>query len=194
MTSRTSECVNPDSFPPRSALVYSLRPTSSVGAYEILVEKSGLLFFVWITRRFPLERTYRVENVDVVDSTIWEAVGGGVQRYNVAQAGDDRGQRLCFVLRDADEAVVGGVIGETHWGWFCLDLLWVKEALRGQGYGHRLLTLAEDEARRRGAKMAYLDTFSFQAPSFYTAHGYRVFGELGEFPAGHRRYYMKKTL
>jgi len=65
---------------------------------------------------------------------------------------------------------------------------------RGRGYGHRLLTLAEEEGRKRGAEHAYLDTFSFQAPDFYKQHGYHVFGELSDFPQGHRRYYLTKQL
>jgi GNAT superfamily N-acetyltransferase len=89
---------------------------------------------------------------------------------------------------------VGGVLGEVYWGWFYLDLLWVKEELRGRGYGHRLLEIAEDEARKRGAKHVYLDTFSFQAPDFYERHGYQVFGELEDFPTGHQRYFLRKDL
>jgi len=56
------------------------------------------------------------------------------------------------------------------------------------------LAQAEDEARKRGAKKAYLDTFSFQAPEFYKKYGYKVFGELKEFPPGHQRYYLTKEL
>jgi N-acetylglutamate synthase-like GNAT family acetyltransferase len=72
--------------------------------------------------------------------------------------------------------------------------LWVKAEFRGHGYGHRLLTQAEDEARQRGVKNVFLDTFSFQAPDFYKQHGYQVFGELQDFPSGHQRYYLKKQL
>jgi N-acetylglutamate synthase-like GNAT family acetyltransferase len=72
--------------------------------------------------------------------------------------------------------------------------LWVKDELRGRGYGHRLLTLAEHKARQRGAKNAYLDTFSFQAPNFYKQHGYQVFGELQDYPPGHQRYFLTKQL
>ena len=86
------------------------------------------------------------------------------------------------------------MLGEVYWGWFYVDLLWVKEELRGQGYGHRLLTRAEDEARQRGAKNGYLDTFSFQSPNFYKQHGYQVFGELADFPSGQQRYFMTKQL
>jgi len=82
----------------------------------------------------------------------------------------------------------------VYWGWLYVDLLWIEEELRGRGYGHRLLTRVEDEARKFGAKHAYLDTFSFQVPDFYKQHGYQVFGELQDFPPGHQRYFMKKEL
>lgn len=129
-----------------------------------------------------------------LDKPEWGIIGQGIHNYNIEQAGDDRGQQLCFVLCAADETIVGGVIGATHWDWFHLDLMWIKEELRGRGYGHRLLVAAEEEARRRGAKNAYLDTFSFQAPDFYRQHGYQVFGELRDFPPGHQRYYLTKQL
>lgn len=54
--------------------------------------------------------------------------------------------------------------------------------------------MAEDEARKRGAKHAYLDTFSFQALDFYRKYGYEIFGELQDFPVGHQRYYLVKQL
>lgn len=138
-----------------------------------------------------LNNEYRI---DYVERPEWGIIGPAIHAYNIQQAGDDHGQNLCFVLRAADDEIVGGVIGATHWDWLHIDLMWVKEELRGHGYGHRLLTLAEEEARKRGATNAYLDTFSFQAPGFYEQHGYRVFGELPDFPQGHRRYYLTKQL
>lgn len=133
-------------------------------------------------------------NIVSVDQPEWGVIGGGISEYNKQQAGDDKGQNLCFVLRTPENEVVGGVIGATYWDWFYLDLMWIREDLRGRGYGHRLLTLAEDEARKRGAKKAHLDTFSFQAPEFYKKHGYEVFGELQDFPPGHQRYFLSKQL
>jgi GNAT superfamily N-acetyltransferase len=124
----------------------------------------------------------------------WGVIGGGISAYNEEKGGESKGQLLCFVLQAPDEEVVGGLIGETHWDWLYINLMWIREDLRRHGYGTRLLELAEDEARQRGAKNAYLDTFSFQAPGFYEKHGYQVFGELKDFPAGHQRYYYRKEL
>jgi GNAT superfamily N-acetyltransferase len=143
-----------------------------------------------------LKIVHRDEEHQIVylDESPWGIIGGGIREYNAQQAGDDRAQQVSFVLQSSDQEIVGGVIGVLYWDWFSLELMWIQEEFRGRGYGHRLLTLAEEEARKRGAKHVHLDTFSFQAPDFYQRHGYEVFGELQDFPAGHQRYYMKKEL
>ena len=79
-------------------------------------------------------------------------------------------------------------------GWLTIDMLWVEEVHRGRGHATALMEEAEQEARRRGATDCVLDTFSFQAPRFYRNRGYREFGRLDDFPAGHRRHYMTKSL
>ena len=89
---------------------------------------------------------------------------------------------------------MGGVIAEVVWDWLFINVMWVREDLRGQGHGSRLLGRAEEEACQLGSKHAHLDTFSFQAPDFYRRHGYRVFGELPDFPAGQTRYFFTKEL
>ena len=141
-----------------------------------------------------MDNEYHIAYVEQPEESAWGIIGRGVSHYNTQQVGESQFQRLCFALYAPDETIVGGVMAELYWGWMHVDLLWVKDELRGQGYGHRLLVLAEEEARKRGARHAYLDTFSFQAPDFYTRYGYQVFGELDDFPAGQRRYFMTKEL
>ncbi|GAB4512833.1 MAG: hypothetical protein OHK0046_12930 [Anaerolineae bacterium] len=53
---------------------------------------------------------------------------------------------------------------------------------------------AEELAWEAGCKNAYLDTFSFQNLVFYQKHGYEIYGQLADFPPGHTRYYLKKSL
>jgi GNAT superfamily N-acetyltransferase len=137
---------------------------------------------------------YQIRPIEKIEDEFWGVIGGGLHQYNIQQAGESNGTQLCFLLYAPDGEIAGGLIGETHWEWCYINMLWLREDLRGRGYGHQLLTLAEEEARRRGAKNAYLDTFSFQAPEFYKQHGYRVFGVLNDFPPGHQRYYMTKAL
>jgi GNAT superfamily N-acetyltransferase len=132
--------------------------------------------------------------IEYLEQPAWEVIGRGIREYNTGQAGDGHAIFLCFVLYDPDLTIVGGIIGETHWNWMFINLMWIREDLRGCGYGHQLLEAAEEEGRKRGAAHAYLDTFSFQAPEFYKKHGYKVFGVLEDFPPGHQRYYLTKPL
>ena len=141
-----------------------------------------------------MDDEYKIVSVEKPDDAIWGAVGGGIYDFNTQHAGASNERRLCFVLYTPDKEIAGGVIGLTYWEWFYIDLLWVKDELRGQGHGRRLLTLAEEAARQRGAKNAYLDTFSFQSPDFYKKLGYQVFGELSNFPPPHTRYFLMKQL
>lgn len=136
----------------------------------------------------------KIEFIEKPEEGAWGVIGRGVGTYNKEQAGDNQFQRLCFVIQETDNEILGGVMAEVYWEWLNIDLLWVKEELRGKGYGRQLMQVVEAKARELGAKNAYLDTFSFQAPGFYEKLGYKVFGELPTFPPGHERFYMKKEL
>jgi GNAT superfamily N-acetyltransferase len=141
-----------------------------------------------------MENEMKIIYIEKPEEGAWGVIGRGVGTYNKEQAGDNQFQRLCFVIQETDDEILGGVMAEVYWEWLNVDLLWVKEDLRGRGYGRQLMEVVEEKARELGAKNAYLDTFSFQAPGFYEKLGYRVFGELPTFPPGHERFYMKKEL
>jgi len=101
-------------------------------------------------------------------------------------------QPLAIWLRDKGGEIVGGLTAETFWGWLSIDDLWLAGRLRGGGIGSEMLLLAEKEARMRGCTQAVLMTFEFQARDFYEKHGYRVIGELQDFPPGHSFFWMRK--
>ena len=141
-----------------------------------------------------MDEEFQIVYVEKPEDSAWGIIGRGIHQYNTQQAGENQFQRICFVVNSPDDVIVGGVLGELYWDWFHIDLMWVQEEFRGRGFGKRLLVAAEDEARRNGAKNVFLDTFSFQAPDFYKKYGYQVFGALGDYPAGHQRYFLKKQL
>ncbi|HYH84622.1 MAG TPA: GNAT family N-acetyltransferase [Pyrinomonadaceae bacterium] len=118
----------------------------------------------------------------------------GLVGYNGSQTGDASYTSFTVLLRDPGGEVVGGLLAEVYWGWLHVDALWVKDSLRGRGSGGKLMATAEREAVTRGCRSAFLDTFSFQALPFYERLGYEVFGELVDFPPGHRRYFLRKSL
>ena len=114
--------------------------------------------------------------------------------YNRSKAGDQQYQPLNVFLRGSRGELLGGLLGSTYWQWLTVDFFWVAEELRGRGHGGRLLTAAEEEAVHRGCQYAWLNSFSFQAKDFYEKRGYFTFGVLENFPATHKRYFLRKKL
>lgn len=123
-----------------------------------------------------------------------EAVRRGIREADPPAVGPRDWAPLCLALRDASGALAGGLYGATMWRWLLIDGLWVATPWRGQGLGRQLLGAAEAAARARGCQGAWLGTFDFQARGFYERHGYRVFGTLAEFPAGHAHFELWKLL
>jgi ribosomal protein S18 acetylase RimI-like enzyme len=117
-----------------------------------------------------------------------------LRAYNLLHAADDNHRILTVLLRDPGGEIVAGLLGGTFWGWLHIDVLWVRDDLRGGGHGQALLEMAEEEAIRRGCHHAHVETHSFQALPFYQKHGYTIFGQLPDFPQGHTKYYLMKAL
>jgi GNAT superfamily N-acetyltransferase len=137
---------------------------------------------------------FLIEKVENPDRSVWGVIGQGLREFNTKQAGEDHRKELCLVLYSPDQQIVGGVIAEIYWNWLFINVMWVKEDLRGSGFGEKLLKRTEEEAAKLGARHAFLDTFTFQAPGFYEKNGYTAFGKLNDFPPGHQRIFYEKDL
>jgi GNAT superfamily N-acetyltransferase len=118
----------------------------------------------------------------------------GLADFNREKFGRVDTQTLDILVRDKRGEIVGGLLGRSSLGMFFLDLFYLPEPLRGDGLGSRLITQAEDEARRRGCTAAFVITVTFQAPGFYERYGYRRFGEIPCPLDGATRIFLMKTL
>jgi GNAT superfamily N-acetyltransferase len=98
------------------------------------------------------------------------------------------------VVASADEAVVGGLNGVSHWSWCYIRHLWIRADWRRRGLGHRLLAEAESRARARHCVGLYVDTFDPGAAAFYERAGFARFGGIADFPPGHTRVFLRKTI
>lgn len=116
----------------------------------------------------------------------------GLDLYN-AQFSPEHYEEFATVLKSPAGEVKGGISAIVWAGMLFIKWLWIDEEHRRFGHGRALMAAAEDEGRRRGCSAVWLDTFEFQARPFYERHGYELFGTL-DFPAGFKRYFMKKAL
>lgn len=123
-----------------------------------------------------------------------EIIFKGLAAYNTAHFGYDDSKPLNLFLRDDTDKIVGGLVGFTYWDFLSIDLFWLEESVRGQGFGEKMLKWAEQVAIQRGCTTAHLDTFEFQAPHFYEKYGYEQWGVLDGYAGKYKRIYYKKNL
>ncbi|MFD9092923.1 GNAT family N-acetyltransferase [Streptomyces collinus] len=91
--------------------------------------------------------------------------------------------------------LAGGLVGHTWATWLHVTYLWVDARHRGAGLGAHLLARAERIARTtRGCTASRLETWDFQAPSFYTKQGYDVVCVVPDYPPGITEYTLTKRL
>jgi GNAT superfamily N-acetyltransferase len=121
-------------------------------------------------------------------------IEGLLDEFNVQQTGiQDRRPLAVLVKNPRTGKVVGGLTGRTSLGLLFIDIVYLPPELRGSGIGSEMLRLAEEEGRERGCSAGVVYTISFQAPGFYTRHGWRIFGEIPTTP-GISRVYLTKQL
>jgi ribosomal protein S18 acetylase RimI-like enzyme len=136
----------------------------------------------------------KLEMSESADAETRKLIYAGLAAHNRQSVPAPDVKNLWIVLRGADGAVQGGLIGLTAWSQLHVEAVYVPEALRGTGIGQEIMAMAETEAQRRGCIGVWLDTYSFQARGFYERLGYTVLGEIENYPPGHTRYFMKKAL
>jgi len=122
------------------------------------------------------------------------AITDALSAFNTSDIGPSDRQPLAVLIRDTDGKVTGGLSGFTAWGWLFTQMLYIPDTLRGTGMAGEILAKAEEEARARGCRGAWIDTFNPQALRAYLSQGYEVFGELQDFPEGRTRSFLRKSL
>jgi GNAT superfamily N-acetyltransferase len=142
----------------------------------------------------------------VTVSLEWEGIDGAplpadaktideaLEHFNQNVADFSKSLKFACIARRSSGAVVGGALARW-WGQCCeLQQLWVDEEHRAAGLGRQLVQVVESEARTRGCRLMYLETFTFQAPMFYLKLGYEVACELKGFPNDVSKIVMRKNL
>jgi predicted N-acetyltransferase YhbS len=75
-----------------------------------------------------------------------------------------------------------------------LEYLWVDINEQGKGLGSQLLRELERIATDKGCHNIFTNTYSFQAPEFYSKFGYESMGVVSGFPDRVTKHFFKKKL
>lgn len=143
----------------------------------------------------PQDNNFDLALTDDPPATMRDELGRRLLAFNVELLGPTEGRPLAITIRSkGDGALLGGLYGRTGFRRLFVELLFVPADLRGRGLGTKMLQLAETEAKQRNCLGAWLDTFSADAKHVYVRNGYRVFGEILDYPPGNTRYFLSKDL
>ena len=133
----------------------------------------------------------RLENTESQKSQI---IGDLIRSYNRSKREAAESEPLNLYIEDEHGRLLAGLVAETFGNWLEIEYLFVKEDLRGQGIGSQLLQQAESEAKKRNCCFAFVNTYQFQAPTFYQKHGYKEVFTLKDYPCTGQRHYYQKDL
>jgi len=143
----------------------------------------------------PEEKEPHIVLTDDPDAANTKVIADNLRAYNTSQAGyDDYKPLAVFVTDPATGKVVGGLYGGSYLGQLRVDRFFLPEGLRRGRLGSRLLSMAEEEGRRRGCTRIALNTLEIQARGFYEKQGYETAATLDCDPPGVTRYLMSKRL
>lgn len=92
------------------------------------------------------------------------------------------------------ERTIGAILCDTFNYCIYIEIMWIDKDYRGKGLGKVLISKAEQVAKDNGCIFSHTCTLSYQAPEFYKACGYEVFGKLDDYPNGIVQYFLKKKL
>lgn len=131
----------------------------------------------------------RLENIESQKSQI---IGDLIRSYNRSKREVAKSEPLNLYVEDEHGEIMAGLVAETFGNWLEIEYLFVKEDIRGQGIGSKLLEQAESEAKMRNCRFAFVNTYQFQAPAFYQKQDYKKVFTLKDYPyTGQRHYYQK---
>ena len=121
-----------------------------------------------------------------------QEIGDLIRSYNRSKREKAESEPLNLYVEDDKGELMAGLVAETFGNWLEIEYLFVKEKFRGQGIGSQLLQQAESEAKKKNCRYAFVNTYQFQAPTFYRKQGYEEVFTLKDYPyTGQRHYYQK---
>ena len=109
-------------------------------------------------------------------------------------------ERHGFVATDNEKFVgcssgLAQKINNGYIKYFFLSDLIVEKEYQKLGYGKKLLSLLEKKIKQLGIEYIWTWTAGYEAPTFYTKQGYRVFTTFENwYPSGHARVGFIKKL
>ena len=130
---------------------------------------------------------------EAVDKTI-STIRNNLGNWNITQSTIDDGENIVLTIKNDDGSIIAGIVAWLWGAGLELEYLWVDKNEQGKGLGSKLLKELERVATDKGCHSIFTNTYSFQAPEFYSKYGYESMGMVSGFPDGVKKHFFKKKL
>ena len=146
------------------------------------------------TAELILNSTYKIIVDHKPNQADNDAVVEGLVVHYERLMGETRDKEFSVFLKNDLGEILGGIQAHFDTESVYIEVLWIDEKLRKQGYGTKLINAAEQEAVKHGCVSSITDTWSFQAEEFYLKNGYVRMGEIKKYWREHSRIFLRKML
>ena len=89
-----------------------------------------------------------------------------IRAYNRSKREEAESEPLNLYVEDEKGNLLAGLVAETFGNWLEIEYLFVKEELRGQGIGSKLLQQAETEAKESKLSFCFCQYLSVSSTRF----------------------------
>lgn len=123
-----------------------------------------------------------------------QVLNDGISDEAALKKNMDRIKPFRVYIKDANGKVLGGASGTIFYGSLYVDMLWLKEELRHQGLGKKLMMEAEKIGREQKCTFVTLNTMDWEALPFYQKLGYDIEFVREGYVNESRMYLLRKNL
>ncbi|MCH9814254.1 MAG: GNAT family N-acetyltransferase [Epsilonproteobacteria bacterium] len=138
-------------------------------------------------------RSYQIEEV-TQSSEAQKYISDSIISYGLAQLDGDVPQSVCYVVKNSDEKLIGGIMGQATRNMLFISHLFVDESYRGEGLGAKLMLNIEASAQKLGCDLMRLNTFNQKTNVFYKRLGYKETTIIRSYMNGFDLVYYEKAL
>jgi ribosomal protein S18 acetylase RimI-like enzyme len=117
----------------------------------------------------------------------------GIYEEALRKKGMRPNQPFGFFLKDDNGQTVGGLNGFCYYGCLYMDQLYIAEPYRGQGWGTKLVKMAESFGAEQKCTIFTVTTMDWEARSFYEKLGYVVIFTMTGYENDSKMYVLRKS-
>lgn len=141
-----------------------------------------------------MKNTYHIEHQQSGSEACQELLFNGINEQSKQAKGMRPMRTFSIAIKDNNNTLVGGANGVCYYGCLYVDMLWIDKALRGLGWGTKLMREAEAFGLEHGATFATVNTMDWEALPFYQKLGYEIEFVREGYENESKLYMLRKTL